>query len=164
MAERKSRPTHIDHRGGIKMVDIGQKEVTRRLAVAEGWIRMQPETLSAIEDAAVAKGDVLTIAQVAGISAGKRAADWIPLCHPLQIDVLDVLLTPDRDIPGVRVEARAGVTSRTGAEMEALVAASAALLTVYDMCKAIDRGMEIASVRLVEKSGGRGGTWRRQEK
>lgn len=145
------------------MVDIGDKSQTRRTAVAEGWIRMRPETLTAIEESAVAKGDVLTVAQVAGISAGKRAAEWVPLCHPLQIELLDVSLKLDKDIPGVRVEARAGVTGRTGAEMEALVAASAALLTVYDMCKAIDRGMEIASVRLVEKSGGRSGTWRRQE-
>ncbi len=145
------------------MVDVGRKRPTQRLAIAEGWIRMQPETLTAIENSAITKGDVLTVAQIAGVSAGKRAADWVPLCHPLQIDVLDVSLSLDRNIPGVRVEVRAGVTGRTGAEMEALVAASAALLTVYDMCKAIDRGMEIASVRLVEKSGGRSGTWRRQE-
>ncbi len=145
------------------MVDVGRKKPTRRVAVAEGWIRMQPETLSAIETNAITKGDVLTVARVAGISAGKRAADWVPLCHPLQIDVLDVSFGLDRNIPGVRVEVRAGVTGRTGVEMEALVAASAALLTVYDMCKAIDRGMEIASVRLVEKSGGRSGTWQRQE-
>ncbi len=164
MGEQRSRLTHVDAEGGVRMVDIGQKDQTRRLAVAEGWIRMQPETLAAIEESAVTKGDVLTVAQVAGISAGKRAADWVPLCHPLQIDVLDVSLSLDREIPGVRVEARAGVTGRTGAEMEALVAASAALLTVYDMCKAIDRGMEIATVRLVEKSGGRSGTWRRQER
>jgi cyclic pyranopterin phosphate synthase len=163
MVEQRSRLTHVDAEGGVRMVDIGQKDRTRRLAVAEGWIRMQPETLAAIEASTIKKGDVLTVAQVAGISAGKRAADWVPLCHPLQIELLDVSLKVDRDIPGVKVEARAGVTGRTGAEMEALVAASAALLTVYDMCKAIDRGMEIASVRLVEKSGGRSGTWRRQE-
>jgi cyclic pyranopterin phosphate synthase len=164
MGDRKARLTHVDPEGGVRMVDVGAKSHSRRVAVAEGWLRMQPETLKAIEDDAVAKGDVLTVAQVAGIAAGKRAAEWIPLCHPLQIDVLDVFLTPDREIPGVRVEARAGVTGRTGAEMEALVAASAALLTVYDMCKAIDRGMEVASVRLTEKSGGRSGTWRRQER
>lgn len=163
MDERQSRLTHVDAEGNVRMVDIGDKSQTRRTAVAEGWIRMRPETLTAIEESAVAKGDVLTVAQVAGISAGKRAAEWVPLCHPLQIELLDVSLKLDKDIPGVRVEARAGVTGRTGAEMEALVAASAALLTVYDMCKAIDRGMEIASVRLVEKSGGRSGTWRRQE-
>jgi cyclic pyranopterin phosphate synthase len=163
MDERRSRLTHVDAEGNVRMVDISDKSQTRRTAVAEGWIRMRPETLRAIEESAVAKGDVLTVAQVAGISAGKRAAEWIPLCHPLQIELLDVSLILDKDIPGVRVEARAGVTGRTGAEMEALVAASAALLTVYDMCKAIDRGMEIASVRLVEKSGGRSGTWRRQE-
>jgi cyclic pyranopterin phosphate synthase len=163
MDERRSRLTHVDAEGNVRMVDISDKSQTRRTAVAEGWIRMRPETLRAIEESAVAKGDVLTVAQVAGISAGKRAAEWILLCHPLQIELLDVSLILDKDIPGVRVEARAGVTGRTGAEMEALVAASAALLTVYDMCKAIDRGMEIASVRLVEKSGGRSGTWRRQE-
>jgi len=163
MGGPKRRLTHVDPEGGVRMVDVGRKKPTRRLAVAEGWIRMQPETLSAIEKNAIIKGDVLTVARVAGISAGKRAADWVPLCHPLQIDVLDVSLGLDRNIPGVRVEVRAGVTGRTGAEMEALVAASAALLTVYDMCKAIDRGMEIASVRLVEKSGGRSGTWQRQE-
>lgn len=164
MGERRDRLTHVDPEGGVRMVDIGTKSPTRRLAVAEGWIRMQPETLTAIEENAVTKGDVLTVAQVAGISAGKRAAEWIPLCHPLQIDVIDVLLTVDQQLPGVRVEARAGLTGRTGAEMEALVAASAALLTVYDMCKAMDRGMEIASIRLAEKSGGRSGTWRRQER
>jgi len=164
MAESRDRLTHVDPEGGVHMVDIGTKSRTRRLAVAEGWIRMRPETLTAIEENTVKKGNVLTVAQVAGISAGKRAAEWIPLCHPLQIDVIDVLLTPDPQLPGVRVEARSGLTGRTGAEMEALVAASTALLTIYDMCKAIDRGMEIASIRLAEKSGGRSGTWRRHDK
>lgn len=160
---KRRRLTHLDREGGFRMVDVGSKKVTRRTAVAEGWIRMEPGTLSAIRDHSVEKGDVLRVAQIAGITAGKRAAEWIPLSHPLQIDVLDVSLTLDDDIPGVRVEARAGLTGRTGAEMEALVAASAALLTVYDMCKAIDRGMEMANIRLVEKSGGRSGTWRRPE-
>jgi cyclic pyranopterin phosphate synthase len=163
MRERKPKLTHVDEKGGVRMVDVGQKDSTRRTAIAEGWIRMEPETLKAIEENAVQKGDVLTVAQIAGISAGKRAAEWVPLCHPLQIDAIDVSLTLDHEIPGVKVEARAGVTGRTGAEMEALVAASAALLTVYDMCKAIDRGMELASIRLVEKGGGRSGTWRRRE-
>jgi cyclic pyranopterin phosphate synthase len=123
---------------------------------------MQPATLAAIRQNAVEKGDVLAVAQIAGITAGKRAAEWIPLCHSLQIDLIDVSLTLEEDLPGVRIEARAGVTGRTGAEMEALVAVSAALLTVYDMCKALDRTMEISAIRLVEKRGGRSGTWQRR--
>jgi cyclic pyranopterin phosphate synthase len=144
------------------MIDVGDKKEARRTAIAEGSIRMGPATLEAIRQNALEKGDVLTVAKVAGISAGKRAAEWIPLCHPLQIDVIDVSLTLDDDLPGVKVQARAGLTGRTGAEMEALVAASAALLTVYDMCKALDRGMEF-TIRLVEKSGGRSGTWQRRD-
>jgi cyclic pyranopterin phosphate synthase len=163
MAKRKPKLSHVDEHGAARMVDVGGKEPTRRSATAEGAIRMQPATLDAVRRNSVGKGDVLTLAQIAGISAGKRASDWIPLCHPLQIDVIDVSLTLDDDLPGVKVRARVGLTGRTGAEMEALVAASAALLTVYDMCKGIDRGMEIESVRLVEKRGGRSGTWRRGE-
>jgi cyclic pyranopterin phosphate synthase len=154
--------THVDDQGAARMVDVGEKEATRRTAIAEGSIRMQPATLDAIRRNSVEKGDVLTVAKIAGISAGKRAAEWIPLCHPLHIDVIDVSLTLSEDLPGVKVQARAGVTGRTGAEMEALVAASAALLTVYDMCKALDRGMELNAIRLVEKSGGRSGTWQRR--
>lgn len=162
MAEEKPKLTHVDGHGRAQMVDVGGKEPTRRTASAEGWIRMQPETLAAIRRNAVEKGDVLTVAQIAGVTAGKRAAEWIPLCHPLQIDLIDVSLTLEDDLPGVRVQARAGVTDRTGAEMEALVAVSAALLTVYDMCKALDREMEISAIRLVEKRGGRSGTWQRR--
>ncbi|UCC81442.1 MAG: cyclic pyranopterin monophosphate synthase MoaC [Gemmatimonadota bacterium] len=161
MAPKKRKMSHVDEQGAARMVDVGDKGVSRRTAVAEGAISMQPATLSAIRQNTVEKGDVLTVAKVAGINAGKRAADWIPLCHPLQIDVIDVSLTLEEELPGVKVTARAGLTGRTGAEMEALVAASAALLTVYDMCKALDRGMEL-SVRLVEKSGGRSGTWQRR--
>ena len=164
MASEKSKLTHVDEQGAARMVDVGDKEPTRRSATAEGWICMQPATLLAIRQNRVQKGDVLTVARVGGINAGKRAAEWIPLCHPLAIDVIDVSLTLDDDLPGVKVVARAGLTGRTGAEMEALVAASAALLTVYDMCKALDRGMQIGPIRLVEKSGGRSGTWRRREK
>lgn len=145
------------------MVDVGDKEATRRTATASGWIRMGSATLEAIGQNDLAKGDVLTVAQVAGVAAGKRAAEWVPLCHPLQIDVIDVSLTLDEQLPGVKVEARAGVTGRTGAEMEALVAVTAALLTVYDMCKAVDRGMELGGISLTEKSGGRSATWRRQK-
>lgn len=163
MAKKVPKLTHLDDQGRARMVDVGDKPTSRRSAVAVGSIRMKPETVAAIQQNAVAKGDVLAVAQVAGVSAGKRAAEWVPLCHPLQIDVIDISLTTDPDLPGVRVEARAAVTGRTGAEMEALVAVSAALLTVYDMCKAIDRGMEIASIQLVEKRGGRSGIWRRPE-
>ncbi len=145
------------------MVDVGDKEATRRTATASGWIRMGSATLEAIGQNDLAKGDVLTVAQVAGVAAGKRAAEWVPLCHPLQIDVIDVSLTLDEQLPGVKVEARAGVTGRTGAEMEALVAVTAALLTVYDMCKAVDRGMELGGISLTEKRGGRSATWRRQK-
>lgn len=163
MAKKEAKLTHVDDQGRARMVDVGDKPASRRFALAAGSIRMKPETLAAIQKNAVAKGDVLAVAQVAGVSAGKRAAEWIPLCHPLQIDVIDISLTLDPNLPGVRVEARAAVTGRTGAEMEALVAVSAALLTVYDMCKGLDRGMEIASVHLVEKRGGRSGIWRRPE-
>lgn len=160
--DKPDRLTHLADDGTVRMVDVGEKEPTRRSAVAEGHIRMRPATLAAVRGSTVEKGEVLAVAQIAGIAAGKRASDWIPLCHPLQIDVLDVSLTLDDDIPGVRVEARAGLTGRTGAEMEAMVAVTAALLTVYDMCKAIDRDMEIRDVRLVEKRGGRSGTWHRR--
>lgn len=155
--------THEDAQGRVRMVDVGDKEVTRRSATARGWIRMKPETLAAIRRNQIAKGQVLAAAQIAGIATGKRAHEWIPLCHPLAIDSIDVSLTPDDELPGVRVETRSRVTARTGAEMEALVAATAALLTVYDMCKGIDRGMELGEIRLVEKTGGRSGTWRREE-
>jgi cyclic pyranopterin phosphate synthase len=161
MEENTPKLTHVDDRGRIRMVDIGAKEPTRRSAIAEGWITMQPATLTAIEQNTVTKGDVLTVAQIAGIAAGKRAAEWIPLCHPLAIDEIDVSLILEHDLPGIRVQARAQVTARTGAEMEALVAASAVLLTCYDMCKGRDRGMEIGPIRLLEKTGGRSGTWRR---
>jgi cyclic pyranopterin phosphate synthase len=162
MAEKKPKLTHVDAHGRARMVDVGEKDPTRRSASAEGWIRMQPATLAAIRQNTVEKGDVLTVAQIAGVTAGKRAAEWIPLCHPLQIDLIDVSLTLDEDLPGVRVQARVGLTGRTGAEMEALVAVSAALLTVYDMCKALDREMEMRTIRLVEKRGGRSGTWQRR--
>lgn len=160
--DRYSRLTHEDDAGRVRMVDVGDKPVTRRTAVAEGRIRMRPETLAAIRRNEIRKGHVLAAAQIAGIAAGKRTSDWIPLCHPLALDSLDVSLTPDDEIPGVMVEARVEVTARTGAEMEAMVAVSAALLTIYDMCKGVDRGMELGLIRLVEKKGGRSGTWRRE--
>jgi len=163
MTAKKSKLSHVDERGAARMVDVGEKAATRRSAVAAGSIRMQRSTLDAIRQNNLEKGDVLTVARIAGINAGKRTSEWIPLCHPLQIDSLDVSLTLDNDLPGVRVQAQAGLTGRTGVEMEALVAVSAALLTVYDMCKGLDRGMEIEAIQLLEKVGGSTGTWRRRE-
>ena len=160
MKHKNDKLTHVDEGGAARMVDVGQKSPTRRAATAVGQIHMRSDTLEAIRTNALEKGDVLTVAKIAGINAGKRAADWIPLCHPLQVDAIDLSMTLDEDIPGVRVQARSAVHARTGAEMEALVAVSAALLTIYDMCKGLDRGMQIAKIRLIEKSGGRGGTWR----
>ena len=143
--------THEDARGRVRMVDDGDKEISRRTATARGWIRMKPETLAAVRRNEIAKGHVLAAAQIAGIAAGKRAHEWIPLCHPLTVDLVDVSLTLDDELPGVRVESQSRVTARTGAEMEAMVAVSAALLTVYDMCKGIDRGMELGEIQLIEK-------------
>jgi cyclic pyranopterin phosphate synthase len=143
------------------MVDIGAKAVTHRVCVARAEVHMAPETLARIAEGRVAKGDVLATARIAGIQAAKRAAEWIPLAHPLPIDAVTVELTPDPDGRRLQVEARVETHWRTGVEMEALVAASAAGLTVYDMCKAVDRGMSLEAVRLVEKRGGRSGTWRR---
>lgn len=151
--------THLDERGRPRMVDVGDKAVTRREAVAEGTIRMSPETLAAIVSGSVSKGNVLVVAQLAGIMGGKKTADLIPLCHPLPLSSLDVSLAPDESIPGIRATATARVEAKTGVEMEALTAVTCALLTVYDMCKARDRGMAIEGVRLLRKEGGRGGTW-----
>ncbi len=151
------RLTHITEQGDARMVDVGGKPDTDRLAVAEGWVTLSPEALSAITEQRVKKGDVLAIAQLAGIQAAKRTADLVPLCHPLPIDGVEV------DVQAVdgRVRVRATVRTRwrTGVEMEALTAVSAACLTVYDMVKAIDRGMTLSGVRLLEKAGGRSGHW-----
>ncbi|HEU4455583.1 MAG TPA: cyclic pyranopterin monophosphate synthase MoaC [Longimicrobium sp.] len=151
--------THLDEQGRPRMVDVGEKAVTRRVAVAEGRIRMAPETLAAIVGGETPKGNVLLIAQLAGITGAKRTADLIPLCHPLPLTSVEVELEPDPALPGVRVTAVARVEAKTGVEMEALVAVSSALLTVYDMCKARDRGMRIEEIRLIRKEGGRSGTW-----
>jgi cyclic pyranopterin phosphate synthase len=141
------------------MVDVGEKAVTRRAAVAEGRIRMAAETLAAIMADDTPKGNVLLIAQLAGITGAKRTADLIPLCHPLSLTSVEVELMPDLALPGLRATAVAKVDGKTGVEMEALVAVSCALLTVYDMCKARDRGMVIEEIRLLRKEGGRSGTW-----
>jgi cyclic pyranopterin monophosphate synthase len=141
------------------MVEVGDKPETRRSAVAEGVIHMRPETIDALEAGRTPKGDPLVVAQLAGIQAAKRTADLIPLCHPLPLTSIQVELSVDRRLPGVRAVARAGVRGRTGVEMEALTAVSIALLTVYDMLKAVDRKMHLGPIRLVEKRGGRSGDW-----
>ena len=153
--------SHLDQDGRARMVDVGDKAVTARAATAEGEIRMSPEAFRLVADQAVAKGDVLTVAQVAGTMAAKRTADLIPLCHPIGLDHVEVEIRLDDTLPGVRVRASVRAVGRTGVEMEALTAVSVALLTVYDMVKAADRAMELGAIRLVEKTGGKSGTWRR---
>lgn len=144
------------------MVDVGAKPETVRRALAEGWIRMRPATLALIEQGAHAKGDVLGVARLAGIMGAKRTADLIPLCHPLSLTRVEIELTPVADASAVRCRATVETLGRTGVEMEALCAVQISLLTIYDMCKAVDRGMCISDVRLVEKLGGRSGHWQRE--
>ena len=151
--------THFDAKGQAHMVDVSGKEPTARRALAEGWVRMTPETL-ALATGGAAKGDVLGTARLAGIMGAKRTADLIPLCHPLPLDKVSIDLDPDPDLPGIRVRATARTTGRTGVEMEALTAVSVACLTVYDMLKAAEKGMEIGGIRLMEKDGGKSGAWR----
>ncbi len=154
--------SHLDPEGGVRMVDVGDKAITAREAVARGRVLMRPETLDLIAQGKMPKGDVLAIAQVAGIMAAKRTPDLIPLCHPLNLSGVNVRLWPDRDAGAVEVEASVRVEARTGAEMEALTAVSAACLTVYDMCKAVQKDMVISEVRLARKSGGRSGLYVRE--
>jgi cyclic pyranopterin phosphate synthase len=144
------------------MVDVSAKDSTERTARATGIIRMLSSTLRAITDNTLAKGDVLTVAKVAGIMAAKRTADLIPMCHPLALTDVQVVLTADEAIPGLRVETTVRTTGRTGVEMEAITATAVTLITVYDMAKAVDRGMEITDICLLEKSGGRSGSWQRK--
>jgi cyclic pyranopterin phosphate synthase len=156
-----SELTHFDAAGAARMVDIGHKDSTRRRAVAEGLIRMQPETLAKVEAGTHAKGDVLGVARIAAIMGAKRTADLVPLCHPLPLSRVDITLEPEPDVPAVRCTAQVETQGRTGVEMEALCAVQVALLTIYDMCKAVDRAMVISDVQLLEKTGGRSGHWRR---
>lgn len=155
--------SHIDAKGRARMVDVAQKLVTYRVCVARGAVRMAAETLNRILDGQASKGDVLTVARLAGIQAAKRTHEWIPLCHSLALDVLDVELEPDAAGQRILIEARAHAHARTGVEMEALVAVSAAALTLYDMCKAVDRTMVIEGVHLVSKRGGKSGDWERSD-
>ncbi len=150
--------THLDDQGKARMVDIGGKAESQRVAVAEGRIAMSPTALAAIRDGAVPKGDVLAAARIAGIMAAKKTAELIPLCHPLALDAVTVDFVLEDQ--GVKVTASAALTGRTGVEMEALTAVSVALLTIYDMAKAIDKGMVISAVRLIEKRGGKSGHWK----
>ena len=151
--------THLDAQGNAVMVDVSGKAETDRTAVAKGRVVMAPETLQRILDRGVKKGDVLAVAQLAGIMGAKRTPDLIPLCHPLSLSSVTVELTPDPEHSAVEITATCRLTGKTGVEMEALTAVSVAALTVYDMCKAVDRGMRIEAVRLVHKSGGKSGTF-----
>ena len=153
--------SHLDAEGRAHMVDVGDKAITQRVCVARGAVRMAAATLELIASGGIAKGDVLATARLAGIQAAKRTSDWIPLCHPLPLDSVDVEVSPDPQAQRLLIEARASAHARTGVEMEALTAVAAAGLTVYDMCKAVDRGMTVESIHLVSKQGGKSGVWQR---
>jgi cyclic pyranopterin monophosphate synthase len=157
-AERR-RLTHVDRTGRPRMVDVSAKPATARRAVAEAFVVCSPETLSLVIDGATTKGDVLTVAELAGVMAGKRTGELIPLCHPIPLTDLLVQVVPDRSAGGLRIRTEAATVGATGVEMEALTAASVAALTVYDMVKGVERGVEIRSIRLVSKTGGKSGDW-----
>lgn len=151
--------THFDGAGQAHMVDVSEKAVTDRIATAQAWVKMLPETFDILQDGSAKKGDVLGIARLAGIMGAKKTADLIPLCHPLPITKVSLDLQTDASLPGVRIEATVKTSGQTGVEMEALSAASTAALTVYDMLKAVDRGMEIGGLRVVLKDGGKSGRY-----
>lgn len=153
--------SHLDEAGRARMVDVGDKPISDRSATAEGRVRMSAEAYALVRDGALAKGDVLAVAEVAGTMAAKRTGELIPLCHPLGLDLVRVEATLDDELPGVRVTATTRVSGRTGVEMEAMTAVAVACLTVYDMVKGTDRAAEIETVRLVMKAGGKSGEWRR---
>lgn len=150
---------HFDNEGNAHMVDVGNKAVTKRIAIVKGLVKMQPETLAMISDGKSKKGDVLGVARLAGIMGAKQTANLIPLCHPLGLDHVHLDLVPDHLLPGLRITATCAVSGPTGVEMEAMTAVSTAALTVYDMCKAVDRSMEIVCIRLTHKSGGKSGSY-----
>jgi cyclic pyranopterin phosphate synthase len=154
--------THFDGQGHAHMVDVSDKDVTARVAVAQGHIKMAPETYDIIAEGRAKKGDVLSVARLAGIMGAKKTPDLIPLCHPLPVTKVAVELTLDPDLPGVRIEGTVKTTGQTGVEMEALTAVSVAALTVYDMAKAVDRAMEIGGIRVILKDGGKSGRYQAQ--
>lgn len=152
--------THIDETGAANMVDVTEKQVTQREAIARGYIEMLPATLKLITEGEHKKGDVLAVARIAGIQAAKKCSELIPLCHPLMLTSIKVELSANHEASRIEIEARCKLAGQTGVEMEALTAVSVAGLTVYDMCKAVDKGMTIGNIRLVEKTGGKSGHWR----
>ncbi|MEM9106120.1 MAG: cyclic pyranopterin monophosphate synthase MoaC [Pseudomonadota bacterium] len=155
--------THIGEDGEAHMVDVGGKADSERVAVAEGFVKMAPETLKTIQSGDAKKGDVIGTARLAGIMAAKKTADLIPLCHPLMLTKVTVDISEAPDLPGLRIEAMAKLTGKTGVEMEALTAVSVACLTIYDMAKAADKAMEISGIRLLTKTGGKSGDWHRNQ-
>jgi len=155
--------SHLDEKGRARMVDVSEKEVTSRIAVARGTIHMRPETLELIRQGKVEKGDVFSVARVAGIMAAKKTSELIPMCHPLNITSVEITLIPESTPARVDIEAAVRVSGKTGVEMEAMTAVAVAGLTIYDMCKAVDREMTIGEIRLVKKSGGKSGTFIRKE-
>ena len=155
--------SHLDEQGRARMVDVSEKEVTSRIAVARGTIHMRPETLALILEDKIEKGDVFSVARVAGILAAKKTSELIPMCHPLNITSVEIELIPQQNPPCVNIEALVRVSGKTGVEMEAMTAVSVAGLTIYDMCKAVDREMTIGEIRLAKKSGGKSGTFIRKE-
>ena len=155
-----ARLSHLNEHGEARMVDVSDKAVTSRTAIAEGFVSMAPEMLDMILDGKVPKGDVLATARIAGIMAAKKTAELIPLCHPLPLTQVTLDFMPSREPSGIRVEATAKVEGKTGVEMEALTAVTVACLTLYDMCKAVDRAMSFSGIRLIEKTGGRSGDFR----
>jgi cyclic pyranopterin monophosphate synthase len=160
VAARAKKLSHLSSGGEARMVDVSGKAVTERIAVAEGKVIMQPTTLDIVRKGDAKKGDVLGVARVAGVMAAKRTHELIPLCHPLTLSQIEVDATPDAKLPGIKITARVKVSGQTGVEMEALTAVSVACLTIYDMVKAVDRGMRIEGIRLIEKSGGRSSHYR----
>jgi cyclic pyranopterin monophosphate synthase len=163
VARRPKKLSHLGARGEAHMVDVSAKPPTERVATAEGSVLMQPSTLEIVRRGDAKKGDVLGAARIAGIMAAKRTHELIPLCHPLALTQIEVDVTPDAKLPGVTVRARVKVAGQTGVEMEALTAVSVACLTIYDMVKAVERGMRIEGIRLIEKSGGKSGHYRAKE-
>lgn len=159
----KSKLTHIDDKGRVNMVDVSAKATTQRLAIARGFVQMKAKTLDIVLAGKAKKGDVIKVAEVAGVMATKRTADLIPMCHPLFISGAKLDITPDTDLPGLQIQAMAKSNGQTGVEMEALTAVTVAGLTIYDMLKAVDKTMRIGDIELVEKRGGASGTYRKSD-